>query len=176
MVSEKIDYWHDFQYTSFAGVPMAQYWCDIYLWEAILNSNPHIKSIVELGTWNGGFSLFLKMQADVRKMNFLTYDSINYNSPAYKIIPFVERDIFADQEEVGRLISLDSAIVFCDNGNKPREIQTFAPYLTSDSLIIVHDWMREIFPKDIPNYLEETYGDFCDDIGSVSRVFRKKAE
>ena len=155
---------------------MAQYWCDIYLWEAILNTNPQIDTIVELGTWQGGFSLFLKMQAEVRHMNFLTYDSINFHSPAHKLIPFVKRDIFADQKEIGRLISLSPTVLFCDNGNKPRELKIFAPYLTSDSVVIVHDWMTEIFPNDIPDYLEEIYGDFCNDIGSISRVFRKKVE
>jgi cephalosporin hydroxylase len=170
------DYWHDFSYTSFGGIPMAQFWCDIYLWEAVLNSNTHLKRIVELGTWMGGFSLFLQMQAEARDMTFFTYDSIVFREDVTKNLPFTKLDIWANIDFLGDLMSKEATLLFCDNGNKPRELKTFAPYLTSDSIVIVHDWMTETFPKDIPDYLEEIYGDFCDDIGSISRVFRKKVE
>ena len=151
---------------------MAQYWCDIYLWEAILNENPQLLRIIEFGTWMGGFSWFLDAQARTRGWGFITYDSIEHfsNRPPQ----FIKKDIFANAEEIGEFISSAPCALFCDNGNKPREVKTFAPYLTNDSILIVHDWMTETFPTDIPDYLEELYGDFCDDIGSMSRVFRKK--
>lgn len=155
---------------------MAQYWCELYLWEALFNSNPHIKKVVELGTWLGGFSLFLKWQTEFRNIDFVTYDSVDFNTPAYKVIPYIKKDIFAHQDDIANIISRVPTILLCDNGNKPREVKTFAPYLSSDSLLVVHDWGTEIFEKDIPNYLEELYGDFCDEIGSISRVFRKKVE
>jgi hypothetical protein len=153
---------------------MAQYWCDLYLWEAVLNYNPQLKRIIELGTWLGGFSLYLQMQANIRDMWFITYDSIDFNTKAHKTIPFVRKDIFACEEEIGEQISSLPTILLCDNGNKAREIKTFSPYLTQNSILVVHDWMTEVFPDDIPDYLEEVYGDFCDEIGSISRVFRKK--
>lgn len=169
-----VKHWNTFDSCSFGGVPAAQYWCELYLYEAILNSNPQLKRIIELGTWMGGLSLFLYMQAKVRNMWFITYDAQDYNTPAYSIIPFVKKDIFASEEELGQTISSVPTLLICDNGNKPREIKTFAPYVTSDSIIVVHDWKTEIFPEDIPDYLEEIYGDTCDEIGSLSRVFRKK--
>jgi hypothetical protein len=39
---------------------------------------------------------------------------------------------------------------------------------------VVHDWKTEIQPEDVPDTVEETYGDFCDDIRSMSRVFKRK--
>ncbi len=153
---------------------MAQYWCDIYLWEFILNTNPQIRQIIELGTWLGGFSLYLNLQAQVRNMSFITYDSINFNSSAINHIPFIKKDVFADADEIGEQVAALSTILLCDNGNKPRELKTFAPYLTNDSIIVVHDWMVEFFPEDVPDYLEEIYSDLCDEIGSISRIFRKK--
>jgi cephalosporin hydroxylase len=169
-----MNYWNDMKTVSFGGVPAVQCWCDIYLWEAILNENPHLKRIIEFGTWMGGFSLFLDMQARTRDMTFFTYDSVVFRDDIVQKLPFTKLDIWANIEFLGDLISKEGTILFCDNGNKPREIKTFAPYLSSDSIVVVHDWMTETFPKDIPDYLEEIYGDFCDDIGSISRVFKRK--
>ena len=58
---------------SFAGIHAAQYWVEFILWEALLNERPY-RSIVELGTWEGGFSLYLNAQAEARNMGFRTYD------------------------------------------------------------------------------------------------------
>jgi len=174
VLTEKVAWHNSFQGTSFGGIPMAQYWCDVYLWEAILNENPHVIRIIELGTWMGGFSFFLAAQAKIRDMDFCTYDSIEHFNPDRRPPNFFRSDIFAEADKIGNLISAAPTILFCDNGNKPREVKTFAPYLTNDSILVVHDWMTETLPTDIPDYLEELYGDFCDDIGSISRVFRKK--
>jgi cephalosporin hydroxylase len=169
-----VEHWNSFNGTSIGGVRMAQYWCDLYLWELVLNENPQVRRIVELGTWMGGFSLWLHMQAKVRNMDFVTYDSIDFNTVATKIVPFYRKDIFAEYRAIGETISSCPTILFCDNGNKPRELKTFAPYLTQNSIVLVHDWNVEIGPDDVPDYLEELYGDVCDEIGSITRVFRKK--
>jgi len=169
-----VEHWNSLNGCSIGGVTMAQYWCELYLYEYVLNFNPQIKRIIELGTWHGGFSLYLWLQARVRNMWFMTYDSVDWNTPAYGIIPYTKKDIFAHAEEIGEIISQVPTLLLCDNGNKAREIQTFAPYVTDNSIIFVHDWLDEIFPEDIPDYLVEDYGDICDEIGSMSRVFRKK--
>lgn len=165
-----------FQTTSFGGIPVAQYFVDFYLWEAILNENPHLVRIIELGTWRGGFSWYLDAQARTRDIYFSTYDSIEHwqENKVYKLPPnFIKKDIFAD-EHLSNFIASGPCALFCDNGNKPREVKTFAPYLTSDSILIVHDWKTEFFPEDVPDILEEIYGDFCDELGSISRIYKKK--
>jgi hypothetical protein len=63
-------------------------------------------------------------------------------------------------------------VLLCDGGNKPRELRTFSHYLGPESLIVVHDWGCEIDEQDVPVTLEEVYGEFCDELGSLSRVFR----
>lgn len=160
---------------SFAGVPAAQWWCDFILWEALLNSHQETRGIVELGTWKGGFSLFLAAQARERRIEFRTYDA---TAPDREIPGFVRLDIFAEPEVVGaHLRTVEPCILFCDNGNKPRELRTFPPYLTHpESLVVVHDWMTEVMPEDVPGALEMVYGDLCDLLGSMSRVFRIRQE
>lgn len=169
------DRWHTFAGVSFGGIACAQYWCDFVLWEAVLNERPQTRGIVELGTWQGGFSLFLAAQARARRIAFSTFDA----TPPDRHIPgFVRLDVFAEPTVVGaRCRQLEPVILFCDNGNKPRELRTFPQYLEHpESLVIVHDWGTEVMPEDVPDTLEEVWGDFCDDLGSLSRIFRLRKE
>lgn len=169
------DRYHRFRDVSFGGVPCAQFWADFVLWEAVLNERPDCRGIVELGTWEGGFSHYLAAQAAVRGIEFRTYDSV---VPTRDIPNFVRADVFAEANDIGDYVmSLEPVILFCDDGNKPRELRTFSGYLFDPrSLVVVHDWMDEVFPDDVPDRLEETFGGFCDEIGSASRVFQLREE
>lgn len=163
---------NSFENTSFAGISTAQYLCDFLLWEQILNTNPHLKGIVELGSWNGGFSRYLYAQAEARGLKFLTFDIVEPESPP----PNFERlDIYRRSGELSlRLKEMGPIALFCDGGNKPRELRTFPPHLAKGSVIVVHDWMTETLPTDVPDFLEELYGEHCDAMGSASRVFTMK--
>lgn len=148
---------------------MAQYFVDLYLWEALLNSNPQLRGIVEIGTWHGGMSRYLYAQAEARGLFFATFDSMVPESPP----PCFEKtDVFRYPFKVVEAAGEDPVALFCDGGNKPRELKTFAPLMPEGSIIIVHDWGKETLASDVPVYVEEIYGDFCDEIGSASRVFR----
>ena len=157
---------------SFGGVQASQILADYWLWEAILNGEKETKGIVELGTAKGGFSLFLAAQAQARDIWFRTYDVV---TPTRRIPGFVQCDIYAMATEIGiHLQRHDPIVLFCDGGNKPRELKTFSPYLTPKSLIVVHDWGTEVLRKDVPPNVTEIYGQLCDDLGSMSRCFRVK--
>lgn len=153
---------------------MAQYFVDLYLWEALLNGNPHLRGVVELGTWQGGMSRYLWSQAQLRDMDFITFDSIIPDSPPPA---FVQLDIYRYPEVVAKTAKAMGPIaLFCDGGNKPRELALFPPMMPPSSIFVVHDWGSETLPTDVPPCLEEIYGDFCDEIGSASRVFRMTRE
>lgn len=155
---------------SFAGTTAAQVLADYWLWEAVLNDQPEITGIVELGTGRGGFSLFLAAQAEARGLFFRTYDVA---VPHRRIPGFVRLDIYLNYEDVGEhLRRHDPVALLCDGGNKPRELKLFSQFLTPRSVIVVHDWMTEMLPSDIPSNVEEVYTSTCDDINSMSRVFR----
>jgi hypothetical protein len=175
--SAYMDRMRTFSGVSFAGVPCAQYFVDFYVWEAILNDRagtdpeglPRLKAIVELGTLHGGFSLYLAAQANARGMFFRTYDVI---APHRQIPGFVQLDIFAKADVIGRYLEKhEPLILFCDGGNKPRELRTFSRYLSNESVIAVHDWGDEIVDSDVPVELEMVYGAFCQDLGSATRFF-----
>lgn len=171
------DRYHRMADTSFGGIAMAQIRADHVLWEAVLNSNPDLIAIFEIGTWQGGFSWWLWAQAQARDMYFETYDAIipDKNPPPDS---FSKRDVFAEAESLGRKFrAFEPCLVFCDGGNKPRELHTFAKELTSpNSLLLVHDWGEEILLEDVPDNLEMLYREYCLELGSITRVFHLKGE
>lgn len=157
--------------TSFGGVPAGQIWADFYLWEMLLNDKPDLRGIVEVGTWKGGFSRYLYAQAEARGIGFVTFDAVRP-----PLIPqgFQRADVFAEPGVVvSALARFEPAILLCDGGNKPREIKMFAPFVPRDGLLVVHDWMTEVGPDDVPDTLVEVCGELCDTLGSMSRVFEQ---
>ncbi len=87
---------------------------------------------------------------------------------------FERLDVFAEPEKVipqTAIGSWEPLILLCDGGNKPRELKTFTPYLHPGSLVVVHDWLTEVYPEDVPAGLVEVYGEACEALGSMSRVF-----
>lgn len=168
------DHFHDFSATSFGGVPAAQYFCDFLLWEIVLNSNPQLLGIVELGTFRGGMSRYLYAQAEARGLAFKTYDVIEPEQPAPN---FEKIDIYRYSGQLAqRFREMGPIALFCDGGNKPRELRTFPPDLAEGSIFLVHDWGTEMLPEWVPDFLDEVYGDYCDEIGSVTRVFKMKED
>lgn len=168
--------YHTWQGVSFGGIPMAQMRCDLMLWETVLNDNPQLQAIFELGTWFGGFGWWLWAQSQARDLHFETYDmtvSEHKKPPGFRRI-----DVFAERQHLGEVFrEWEPCLVFCDNGNKPREMAEYSLEIRHpESLLVVHDWGTEFQPEDVPDGVAEVYGDFCDQIGSMTRVFRLKGE
>jgi len=161
---------HSMRETSFGGIPMAQIAADMILWEAVLNENP-VDAIFEIGTWQGGFSWWLYAQSLARDIFFQTFDAVQ---PDRNIPAFLRVDVFAEAKMLGkRFRAFEPCVVFCDGGNKPRELRTFAQELRDPrSLLFAHDWGEEIGPDDVPDTVEMVYGEFCEQLGSVTRVFK----
>lgn len=162
----------DFAYGSFGGFTCAQYWVDFFLWETVLNSNPHLHGVIELGTWEGGFSRYLYAQCQVRGMEFRTYDVIQ---PQVEPPCFERLDIYRYPTLVHEAAAeIGPVALLCDGGNKPRELATFPELMPPASIFLVHDWGTETLPQHVPGNLEMIYGDFCHDLGSITRVFAMK--
>ena len=155
--------------TSFGGIRCGQIVADWYLWELVLNERRDLKAIVEIGTWEGGFSRYLKAQADARGMDFRTYDAVVPEVPP----PGFERlDVFAYPLAVAEFFhGREPLALLCDGGNKPRELKTFSELLEAGSVVVAHDWMTETMPADVPDSLRPVYEACCDRLGSMSRVF-----
>ena len=156
---------------TFGGHQCAQYLVDLMVWELVLNNNPQATGIVELGTYQGGFSWFLDAQARARGIRFVTYDIV---VPDVQPPGFTQLDFYRHPD--GVVLGDSPVVLLCDGGNKPRELRTFPPLCAPGSVVVAHDWGTETLPTDVPEFLEELYGDFCDSVGSVSRVFGMKED
>jgi cephalosporin hydroxylase len=142
---------------TFLGANCSQSWADFYLWEKLLNEHPELKSIVELGTGEGGFSRYLSIQAEARGIEFATFDCVHMdvqNAPGFQML-----DIFAQPNRVVERLS-SPALLFCDDGQKTREVDLFAPLLVPGDLLVVHDWNVEIVLGDIPEMLSPIHEDW----------------
>lgn len=152
------DIWHQWTTTTFLNVRACQYWADIASWERFLNAYP-AKSLVELGTWTGGFSLFLLLQSLQRGMEFRTVDTAYVGAaetPVGKLIDLkrhcLTMDILGDDGKAvaGVIMRLPKPLIlFCDNGQKSKEFRTLVPYLQPGDLIVVHDWLTEFGEGDV---------------------------
>lgn len=111
--------------------------------------------IIEIGTGQGGFSIFLNDVLNEFNLNCkqLTYDIdndnngviLNHNITAKKPIYFFMKDVFTDIDYLTTLINnYGTTIVLCDGGNKVKEFQTFAPLIKQYDFIMGHDYAKNL--------------------------------
>lgn len=173
--------------TWFMGCQAIQYWSDLYSWERIFNRHPEIRSIVELGSGQGGLSLFFRLQALQRGMRFFTIDSAPVpaaTTELAKAVGLVQCCITEDMWVNGSatVLSLLSnlphpLLLLCDGGNKPREFQFFVPFLLPGDFVAVHDWGNEFTEQDITPevapLVETIYAAETEGIGTLTRWFKR---
>lgn len=157
----------------------------IWLWEQVLE-HQLFKRFIDIGTWKGNLSFYFYLYCLAREADFYTYDVKNrWAQFLYKLKTemgfdkhFYQLDVFQNIEEIGKLISQNGqTILFCDNGNKPREFNVFARFLKIGDIITVHDWNKEVFPENVKKpceeyKLKEVFVKESDEEG-LTRIFKK---
>jgi len=133
------------------GREIGQSWNDLETWEFVLNVfdkiyDNHIKWILEVGTWQGGMSFYLSQQAYAREKIFLTIDK---ERPLKPVPCFLQWNI-NDGLPAFRYFNDNPGIVFCDNGDKPKEVNIVKDLIHRESIIAVHDLTIEFNERDIP--------------------------
>lgn len=152
------DHLHDWTTLTLFGQRACQTWNDVAAWERFFNAH-RAKSVLELGTWTGGFALWLLLQCTQRDMAFRTIDTAP--APACdtllgKKLDLAGRCVHADILANGGaavlpvIASLPKPLVlFCDNGKKSQEFQQFVPHLAPGDFVAVHDWQTEFGEGDV---------------------------
>jgi hypothetical protein len=158
---------------SFCGFKAVQSWTAYYCLTKILNKNPNIFKIIELGTGDGGFSIFLSLLVAPKGGEVLTYDIqephtawFNFVTKQNLPIDFRCKSVFSleVQNEIREFIKDGRVLIFCDNGKKPQEVRTYAPMLKRNDLIMAHDWKYEIKEEHLKPHVE--FEEF-DDVGNL---------
>ena len=171
---------------TFLGASCQQSYNAFFVWEKIL-SNLKFKRIVELGTALGNTSVFFKLYCINKGAEFRTYDFAKKNkienTPVQKLVKLGESyhiaDIFKESEQIKKFIKQPGiSIVFCDGGDKPHELRTFAPALKKGDIIACHDWGRAIIDEwiadDVKKFnLIEIYKDEKIELNTVTGIFKK---
>lgn len=112
--------------------------------------DPKIEGIIEIGTAYGGMTVGLALEAARRNIPIVTVDIEDVVTEETKrifkdlYVGQVTLDVFDYLKNFSRVCYL-----LCDGGDKVKEIQTFAPLLKSGSYVSCHDWLSEIYPKDV---------------------------
>jgi cephalosporin hydroxylase len=142
------------------GEMIRQSWADLFFINRIL-SKYRFERVIELGTGHGMLTVFLAMHSrcpvhsvelrgeprnEVYRKAKETYD-----------INFHMGDCFEDhlREELGRIIKKTYCLIYCDNGDKPKELETYAQYMTEGDVIMVHDKYKEVEWSDIRKTVKE---------------------
>lgn len=137
----------------FAKGVMSQTWSALYWLERLFHEWPR-GSIIELGAGNGALSVFFGLHC----LGWTTVvDRPDHPYPPYPClteelhrrlrIRTERHDILCDVAAIRDLImyTRPPVLVFCDNGDKPREFALYAPVLRSGDIIAVHDNGTEFF-------------------------------
>jgi hypothetical protein len=157
----------------------------VVLWELFFNEHPQIKTVIELGSGGHGLSIIFALHGVTRGFKLFTFDRRRYDSldwPLPRLLEledtFASVDLFADKV-VQRMKywfgkdEIHPLLLFCDNGDKPREFATFVPHLWPGDYVGVHDWEVEFYPKDaqIGVSLEPWQHDLADRMSCITRLW-----
>jgi len=144
----------DFRHTNFLGNEMAQNRDEFMSWKGFLEEY-NFKRFIELGTWKGGFALYMINFCEGKGVDFNTFDIEDYeDTPEKQEVNFskyfYKLDIWKHIKYLKELIEQEGrTILFCDGGNKIKEFITFSPFLKKDDIIVIHDWGVEIRDGDV---------------------------
>jgi len=172
---------------SLFAIPVQRDWEDIRSLEEFLVSTwPSL--VIELGTGTGAFSLYLACYCAAYGFDFHTFDLGDkdhaHQRPNERALHAVKAlgghvhksDVFGEGTVelirffIGR--SGGPAFIYCDNGDKPREVETYAPLLRKGDFLGVHDYGTEI--KSLPTIgFRRWHWQIFEALNSTNRVIEK---
>jgi hypothetical protein len=133
----------------------------IPLWEMLFVRVPTVSRIIEFGTYNGGFSCYLKLCAmrfwvPLYSFDVRPFERTKLTDALSLEGSFTSCDVLAAEEHIAGLINHPGrTILYCDNGNKPAEFRMYAKHLKVGDVIGAHDWSTEIRDEDVAVAVEE---------------------
>lgn len=134
----------------------------------ILN-NKDICSIVEIGTGSGCLTTVLALFGQLIGARVLTVDHDPALSQRLHHLLVKKLDVtmlFNDEwssaaiTKILKHIGGEKTYVFCDGGDKVKELNFWSRSIPPGSLISVHDWGTEVTPDDVPEGLTPYREDF----------------
>lgn len=129
------------------GFAMNQNRLAVPTWSYAMEIYPPAR-IIEIGTYNGGFTIAIGVHAHQIGARVVTYDVAKAPDARFAAlakfleIEFRTANVWDVEAEIAQLIASPGvSYVLCDGGNKPRELSTFGRYLKPGDVIAAHDYM-----------------------------------
>lgn len=146
----------------FFDVHVSETWREIAVVVSLVQEH-RIGFVVELGVDRGGLGLFLAMGALLRDgFGYLGLELRGENIPSQVLsgmakfggrVELIQKDVLTAEcvQYVALAMSNRArpALIFCDNGNKPKEVALYAPICRVGDWLLVHDWTIEINEPDV---------------------------
>lgn len=118
--------------------------------------NPEL--VIELGTKYAGFTMFLQEFTN-DDVEIHTYDATYWGRVEIfrdNVYFYLEDILNKQQDGIHKLCkSKKRKLLYCDNGDKVKEVIAYAPSLNSGDLLGMHDWGIEISYVDVKEVLTE---------------------
>ncbi len=165
------------------GIPLSHSWAAV---GAILMAIQEykIRTFIELGFEHGGLASIMAVRSRLLLFAYVGVDTNpRTDSDVHELMAdsslahFVFGDVFSvdiiDYVKRQLVFSNYPKMIYCDNGDKPKELRTYAPLLSPGDLIGAHDLDHEYTYddiKDIPD-LERIEAEWLEDTRIV--LFRK---
>ena len=183
----------------FMGTEIDQSYAALYFFEHYIDFYK-FEYVVEFGSRDGGLSIFLANMASITEQ--FIFHTFEYNKELdwynrikggvghwfdelEKVSPYIksfEMDVFSYQtmDIVKSNIDKYKTLIFCDNGDKPREFNLYAPLIKPGDCIVTHDWNTGIFQHQINDtiinqnlQLDEPWATNCEELKNLIRPFKK---
>ena len=154
------------------GVATAQAWTQVGLLFTLINEF-NLAGVIEIGLFRGGLADMLIH----RRERFTDFQYLGFQMDGSELSEHVRgkpgviiADCFAP-ESIGMIQKFIASaprpvLVYCDGGDKPREMNTYAPMLRRNDYLMAHDYPGEItdgslrvFGKNFP-FMDEQEADF----------------
>jgi len=137
-------------YRKMFGVVVYKSWAEMFQLEGLLNYYP-CSTIVELGTGYGATAILLGVHSFMRGSKVFSYDDKpTVTEPVQKLfdaidVTFEVMDIFENVEKIGILVARPGrTLLYCDNGDKSKELKIWGEYLKVGDIVLVHDYPEEV--------------------------------
>lgn len=147
----------------FFGLCMSQNQNALALFSAIFDDYGPFAQLIEIGTGNGGLSILFHIYAASVRGRFLTIDNRLRNA---RLLASLGVESYGDscwnrENDLGAVIVQPGrSFIFCDGGDKRRELATFARYLKMGDIIGVHDYAAT--RKFYQEHLRNNVWDWCE--------------
>ena len=108
------------------------------------------RGLLELGTASGTFSKWLSERVE-------WFTTLDIGTPDAPTPGFMQLDILGRPDDVRKLIAEAPRpfVLYCDNGDKQREVEMYGPTLHVGDFMAVHDLGTEVFARNVPDNFTE---------------------